>query len=470
MEWIKLLNNGRIRSSKSINYETRSEFQKDYHRIIGSSAFRRLQDKTQVFPLEKSDFIRTRLTHSLEVSSIAKSLGQVVCTRLRKYNEGTLSPDQESDICDILLAAGLLHDIGNPPFGHFGEEVLQNWFKKNLSRIDFEGIPLDKYLDKQMVRDLQSFEGNAQTIRIIAKLHTLVDTNGMNLTKALLSTLIKYPCSSLEMKSSDSIIHKKMGYFYSEKETFTQIIEGTGNISCRHPLTYLLEAADDISYLTADFEDATKKGILNINKFKIIAEKNLSSSETDAETSKHLKEALLELDNYLILNKDKANPEFSAIQNWIITIQGKLINATAFAFTYNQNYKQIMEGTFNQDLFIGTHSETLVATLREVAYTYIFKDKEIQKLEIAAEKILGNLLDIFIPAVIEYDTNQKLSAFNKKVIDIISESHKHVYEQCSVGLNDIEKLYLRLMMVTDFISGMTDSYAKNLYKELNGIY
>ncbi len=176
---------------------------------------------------------------------------------------------------------------------------------------------------------------------------------------------------------------------------------------------------------------------------------------------------MTDLEYYLQQSCGRANPELNALQNWIVSVQGRLINAAAYSFTYN--YEQIMDGKFNSDLFEGTHAELLVETLREVAYKFIFRNFEIQKLEIAAEKILSNLLDIFIPSVINFDTDNKLSPYSKKVLDLVSESHKHVYLECSDGLDEQEKLYLRLMMITDYISGMTDSYAKNLYKELNGI-
>jgi len=467
MDWNILLSSERIRTKKNIsNYETRSEFQKDYHRIIGSSAFRRLQDKTQVFPLEKSDFVRTRLTHSLEVSSIAKSLGQIIFNKLRKYNiDDSITAEQESDICDILLCAGLLHDIGNPPFGHFGEVVIQNWFKQNLNTLKFKNNSVSSLLTDQMNQDFYFFEGNAQSIRIITKLHTLIDINGMNLTEALLSTLIKYPCNSIEIKKDDSIKHKKMGYFYSERETFNSIIENTGTNGNRHPLTFILEAADDIAYLTADIEDATKKGIININKIKKLMTEKISPTSRDED--KYLIESLADLELYLNQNKEKANPELNAIQNWIIKLQGQLIYCVTYSFT--TNYESIMSGNFESDLFKGTFGESLAGALQDLASTYIFKNQGIQKLEIAAESILSNLLDIFVPAVITFDTDIKQSSYQKKVIDIISESHKHVYLQCSKGFEENEKLYLRLLMVTDFISGMTDSYAKNLYKELNGI-
>lgn len=469
MEWNQLLDKNRIRNSKTISKtDIRSEFQKDYHRIIISSAFRRLQDKTQVFPLEKSDFIRTRLTHSLEVSSIAKSLGQSVCHKLKELKHYDLNEKQEADINDILLCAGLLHDIGNPPFGHFGEVVIQDWFKVNLKKLTFEDKPLSDCLNKQMICDFENFEGNAQTVRIVSKLHSLIDINGMNLTMGLLSTLMKYPCNSTEVKKDSSIIYKKMGYFYSEKETYNQIIKSVGINGCRHPLTFLLEAADDIAYMTADLEDAAKKKLITIAQIINLYENIAIKEDVGKDEFKYLNQAIDTLKTMKCENED-----FNVIQNWLIYVQGLLIYTATYSFTFN--YIEIMNGSYNTDLFEGTHAHELVKMLKDMAYQYIFRNNEIQKLEIAAEKILGNLLDIFVPAVLYYNTDKKMTAFNKKVIDLISKSHLNVYLKCTENLNDksedesSEKLYLRLMMVTDFISGMTDSYAKNLYKELNGL-
>ena len=210
MDWDTLLCEDRIRSfvRKAGASDLRSEFEKDYHRIIGSASFRRLQDKTQVFPLDRSDFIRTRLTHSLEVSSFAKSLGQNISESIRKnVKDETFTLEHKAAICDILQCAGLIHDIGNPPFGHFGETAIQEWFKKNLDRLEFEGTPVVELLNEQMVQDFYHFEGNTQAFRVVTKLHFLVDEHGMNLTKGLLGAIIKYPGSSLEMNPKLSLIH-----------------------------------------------------------------------------------------------------------------------------------------------------------------------------------------------------------------------------------------------------------------------
>ena len=185
MDWQTLLCDDRIRSyKKQSSTDLRTEFEKDYHRIIGSASFRRLQDKTQVFPLDRSDFIRTRLTHSLEVSSLAKSLGQNISESIRTIiKDETFTPEHKAAVCDILQCAGLIHDIGNPPFGHFGETAIQDWFKKNLERLTFKGRTLAEILEPQMVQDFCHFEGNTQAFRVVTRLHFLVDEHGMNLTK-----------------------------------------------------------------------------------------------------------------------------------------------------------------------------------------------------------------------------------------------------------------------------------------------
>ena len=252
MEWNKLLCSQRFRGIRASagSGDLRTEFEKDYHRIINSASFRRLQDKTQVFPLDKSDFIRTRLTHSLEVSSFGKSLGQNISEKiLRTVRDDSFLPEYKAYICDILQCAGLLHDIGNPPFGHFGETAIRQWFRENLPRLEFEGAPIEKILSPQMREDFYHFEGNTQALRLVTKLHILVDEHGMNLTKALLGTIIKYPVSSLEInKNSGNIKDKKMGYYYAEREIFKDLQNTLGTEGCRHPLTFILEAADDIAY------------------------------------------------------------------------------------------------------------------------------------------------------------------------------------------------------------------------------
>ena len=283
MNWKNILCEDRIRqfSKSTSSRDLRTEFEKDYHRIISSAAFRRLQDKTQVFPLDKNDYVRTRLTHSLEVSSFARSLGQsvgqsIINNKLSK----DFSYEQRESISDILECAGLIHDIGNPPFGHFGESAIQDWCKNNFVKLTFKEKKIDEILSDEQKNDFYHFEGNAQALRVVSKLHFLVDENGMNLTKALLSTIIKYPVNSTGIdKYSGNIRTKKMGYFDADKDIFENVDASVGSNGNRNPLTYLLEAADDIAYLTADIEDSLKKGMISLDTLILEINKRISKSQ-----------------------------------------------------------------------------------------------------------------------------------------------------------------------------------------------
>ncbi len=469
MEWKQLLCGDRIRmyqGSKSSG-DLRTEFEKDYHRIIGSASFRRLQDKTQVFPLDKSDFVRTRLTHSLEVSSFAKSLGQNISKKiLLEIKDPDFKESYQADVCDILQCAGLLHDIGNPPFGHFGETVIREWFLKNLGRLTFQGKTLEEQLLPQMKADLYNFEGNTQALRLVTKLHYLVDKHGMNLTKGLLGTIIKYPVSSLEINDkSGNIKDKKMGYYYAEQEIFADLQRSLGTCGARHPLTYVLEAADDIAYRTADIEDSFKKG--RITYGQLLQELREGGDGEIADGDYMWLTASLDERYKKALERGISQPEVYAVQNWVVRIQGKMIASATYGFA--KNYEDIMKGTYTKDLFAGTSMEHMAYVLGDIAYRYTFISKPILKLEIAAETIMNFLLDKFVDAVVHYDTGQKLTPVQKKMIALISDNYKAIYQIYSEDKDEVEKLYLRLLLVTDYICGMTDSYAKLLYQELNGL-
>lgn len=474
MKWEQLLCEKRQTKSRTKNNnDLRNEFQKDYHRIICSASFRRLQDKTQVFPLDKSDFVRTRLTHSLEVSSFAKSLGQTAFQYLIENNniDSELTPEIKNKVCSILECAGLLHDIGNPPFGHFGEESIRNWFELNLKEIKFNGTTLDECLDEQMKKDLLNFEGNAQALRLLTKLHYLVDENGMHLTYALLNTLIKYPVSSCEIdKHSGNIKTKKMGYYLAEQELFNNITSSTGANGYRYPLTYLLEAADDIAYLTADIEDAVKKGYLTYHQLlRQLKRDDYKQKCADEKELNRYNGAIEQLEEKYEKAKTNgvSNPELNAVQNWVIRIQGTLLSCASYGFT--KNYRSIMNGTFTKEVLADSQGNTLSTTLRNISYEYVFRSKPILKMEITAGNIINFLLDKFIPAAVHYDTEIRLSPMEDRLMSIISENYLQIYAIYSKNKSDKEKLYLRLLLVTDFICGMTDNYAKCLYQELSGI-
>lgn len=242
MNWDDLLNEGRFRppSEERSNVDRRNAFEDDYTRLIFSSAVRRLQDKAQVFPLDNSDFVRTRLTHSLEVSAIGRSIGASVENELADKCKHLFKKEHIGKISSILAVVGLAHDLGNPPFGHFGEcaiqEYFKNWFEKGNGA----------ELTNEQKQDFINFEGNAQSFRLLSKLHYLIDENGFNMTFATLASLLKYPRSSVEgnVKGSQKVSYKKFGYFQTEKDTFDRVKNETGIKSYRHPIAFLLEAAD----------------------------------------------------------------------------------------------------------------------------------------------------------------------------------------------------------------------------------
>lgn len=469
MEWSRLLSAERIRPVKvrAGSGDLRTEYEKDYHRIIGSASFRRLQDKTQVFPLDKSDFIRTRLTHSLEVSSFGKSLGQNISQKiLKEIQDPDFKPEYQGYICDILQCAGLLHDIGNPPFGHFGETVIREWFQAHMGSLQLAGRPLTELLTEQMQADFYQFEGNTQALRLVTKLHYLVDEHGMNLTQALLGTIIKYPVSSLEIdKKSGDIRTKKMGYYYAERDLFDRVQQTLGTNGHRHPLAFALEAADDIAYKTADVEDAFKKGCITYQQF--LEELRAYGQREDA--GQDYEKLLEALESRYQKGQERkvANPEAYAIQNWIVMVQGKLLACATEQFT--QHYTEIMTGTYRQELLSEGDGAKLADALGDIAYRYAFITEPIYKLEIAAETIMDFLLERFVDAAIVYDSGEPLTAVQTKLMALISDNYKAIYRYYSQDKSPEEKLYLRLLLVTDFICGMTDSYAKRLYQELSGI-
>ena len=471
MNWKSLLSAKRVGSygrTGAGNGDLRSEFEKDYHRIIGSATFRRLQDKTQVFALDKSDFIRTRLTHSLEVSSFARSLGQNIAQYiLDNHLDRDFTLETKYEICEILQCAGLIHDIGNPPFGHFGEEAIRDWFVRKLPSLSFRGQLVTDLLEEQMLQDLYLYEGNAQALRQVTKLHFLVNENGMNLTYALLNTIIKYPVPSVEADPGCSnIACKKYGYFAAEQNLYYRISKEMGTTGRRHPLTFILEAADDIAYKTADIEDAFKKGFISYEKLR---QELIRARDNAKEKSSQLDPAQILDRQYQNAVKNKiSNPKRYAVQNMTVRLHSGLMFCATYGFT--SNYLRIMDGTYEHDLFYGTYGEWVMDALGDIAYRYAFTSGQILEMEISAGTILENMMDRFVPAVLYYDTEVPQGMMDRKFIRLISENYRQMYHIYSSRCErEEEKLYLRLLLVTDFISGMTDSFAKDLYQRMNGI-
>lgn len=471
LSWDKITSEERIpKKTGNHNYKNyRSEIESDYLRIIRSASFRRLQDKTQVFPLDSSDFVRTRLTHSIEVSSIAKVIAKQVCSAIEEQH---LYPQGELDVLKVietLNCACLLHDLGNPPFGHFGETAIRNWFKHNLSCKLFKGKPLSDYLTDAQKLDLINYEGNAQALRIVLKLHRHVSDDGMHLTSAVMDTIIKYPTSSLEKAAEDqkakgerSLLKKKIGYFQSEQKLYQEIKENTGCINCRNPLAFILEAADDLAYTFADLEDGYNKGLYSYFQLhQVIASvedtKGLEQLEKGLETAIKMK-----------ANKEKGfDPYKQAVFDWLSRKQLFCITRVAIAFI--DHYDEIMNGTFKQELLAVSSEAALIKALKKFSFDQIYNIAPILKLELMGNEILTFLLDRFMEALVVYDSSEEISEIQEKYIDLLSRNYLDAYHRCTEHKEEHEKLYERLLLGCDFIAGMTDSYAKRLYQELKGL-
>lgn len=475
LKWYQILNKKRIKDYKVTRKasDLRDEFENDYDRILFSASFRRLQDKAQVFPLEKLDFVRTRLTHSLEVSSIAKSLGRTIGAQLMRKTEGSeeeVTSEYVDDMCNILACAGLIHDLGNPPFGHFGEVAIREWFEQHLKVCEdgnyyfvFDGY--EALLDRQEALDLLNFEGNAQALRILTKLHFVIDRYGMNLTLGVLSSIIKYPISSLEVGTKGKL-SKKIGYYKSEASEFEEIMEVMELGGARNPLVYILEAADDIAYLLGDLEDAFSKRILSHDVFKMRYEAFL---EEEGYEEKSFEESL---DFYLTKNYDKAKETYGyedpgeyAMKSFIIKLNKYLRASVVEEFL--SSYDRIMDGNYQGELIANSKAKKIMLFLRQLSKDYVYNNEAIVKSEVVGYNIIHKLLDTFVKASLNKEVKPYVG-YDGKVYAMISKNYRLVCKN-SMEQGVGSETYYRLLLVTDFICGMTDSYAAKVYKEVMGM-
>lgn len=488
MEWKKLLTQIRLsnekKDAKAFEDYYISPFERDYERIVSSAAFRRLQDKTQVFPLAKSDFVRTRLTHSIEVSTIAKQLGIMSFQNTSSYqhlpidcdehNNEKLKSKRVGDIEAILSCAGLLHDLGNPPFGHAGEKIIREWFKDNLKNIYLlkgnNEKPVSELLNKRHITDLKNFEGNAQAFRILSKAR---HQSEINLPFSIISTLIKYPTRCNEI--GDANIRHKMGCFQAEESIFVKIAGEVGTIDeegevIRHPLAYLVEAADDIAYMTADLEDAVKAGIVNVNELLCFFREEYESLKgKDSESKQHMDRTNEIINEMEFLNK-KEKDKTKVMSQWGSYLRKWLMYVVCWRFS--RSYDSILQGKYEYDLFHDNNHSVTVKLLKSAMSEYVFNSRMIIEPEISAQIILNFLLDKFVPAVIRFDNNGVMTTQDKKVITLVSSNYIDDYFKAKAFdgiIDETELLYRRILIATDFISGMTDGYAKTLYKKMSGL-
>lgn len=470
--WYNLLNTSSFGENK--NDDDGLRFEKDYSNVINSSAFRRLQDKAQVFPLEKYDYVRTRLTHSLECSTIAEELGLRAIEVIDRHEEGGSIPLCKK-IPTLLKTAALLHDMGNPPFGHFGESVIRDWFKSNLSiQKATDGQPLEAILGKnsQEYKDLINFEGNAQLLRLVTKLSMANGdpSFGLDLTFSTLSIIIKYPVNSNAVMPTGGILSKKkLGYFSSETDIYREIQKRVCLRDRRHPLTFLLEAADDIAYLTSDIQDAHHKGLISISEMRSAFEQMLGLLNGD---SKQMLTAVI--DALTVKDGIAATlAESLALSNACALLRTFMI--IDCITTFDENYPSIMAGEYEKELLsCQEFSEKLVRCIRKLLKVYVYDEPNIIKSEISASRILSKLLETFIPAVLEYDKKETTS-LSSRIHILLSENYKyicskHIAEVASEDdAHSIDKqvTFQRILLATDYVCGMTDSYAKEIYNIIN---
>ena len=474
MEWAKLLCPTRIRElmtgegSHRADGDFRSQFQRDYDRSLFSTPVRRLQDKAQVFPLEPHDAVRTRLTHSLEVANVARGIASAVAQWLSET--GKLSdPAQRDAIPLIASTCGLIHDLGNPPFGHSGEESIRTWFTDRSDRLAgfFDSLARVQRGDhqRQLERDFLNFEGNAQTIRIVSKLQVLADYYGLNLTAGTLSAALKYTASS-DRADTSSLIHetRKPGYFASENVLIDKIREVTGTGESRNPITYLVEAADDIVYSVVDLEDGVKKGVIGWEEVESRLKQGANGDNGI------LEEILKKSDEYV----DRAEPKLERRERDEAMSQTFRTYAI-FRFTkaaidaFKNNHDLIMGGDFHGELVKESEVASIIKACKETAKRCIFlRDPTILEREIAGRHVIFDLMDKFWESVEKFNPDSEPGSpndFPAKIRSLISPNYRRVFNH-SLKDGSHPREYYRMQLVTDYVCGMTDSFATRLHAKL----
>ncbi|MFR0871785.1 MAG: deoxyguanosinetriphosphate triphosphohydrolase [Oscillospiraceae bacterium] len=390
MTWDRLLSSERSRVSAKRSGDIRSEFAKDYHRIISSASFRRLQDKTQVFPLD-----REFRAHKADAFAGGKLLCGFDCGHGIRKARGESPGDHPAGTRRLCGDTALRRadTISEASVRAFREYTIREWFSDNL-QAHLPGKSVYELLTPQQRADLENFEGNAQALRVLARLHFLVDENGMNLTYALLNTIIKYPVPSTGIdKKSGDIRTKKMGYFAAEQPLYEKITNSTGAVGCRYPLTWLLESADDIAYKTADIEDAQRKGLLTYTILLTeLTSPQLREKCRTAEELELLEKAAGMLPHYLETAKERGMPstEENAVQNFLVRVQSMMICAAAESFV--RNYDRIMRGELRTELLADSPARTLSDALSDIAYRYAFNSKEILRIELSVSEMMNACL------------------------------------------------------------------------------
>lgn len=421
--------------------ETRLGFEVDYDRIIFSSAFRSLQDKTQVIPLSKTSFVHTRLTHSLEVSVVGRSLGRAVGKKiLEKHPNLVALGYQFNDFGAIVATASLAHDIGNPPFGHSGEKAIGEYFKTGKGKVYQSKLRPDEY------QDLVDFEGNANGFKILTETRPGVD-GGLRLSYATLGAFTKYPKGSLPKKPTKHITHKKFGYFQSEKNFFEEVATEVGLIPqeidgqvtySRHPLAFLVEAADDICYTIIDFEDGINLGLI---QEEYALEYLINLVKDTIQTKKY---------HGLTTTADRLSYLRSLAINALITEAANI---------FIDNEESILAGTFDSALVEKSKYKAQINDIIKISVDKIYQSKEVVEKEIAGYEILATLLDRYCTATDHYHQGE---ASNYDQLILKAEGENFDYEN--------KDLYQRLINISKYVASLTDGNALLKFQKIRGMH
>jgi dGTPase len=432
--------------------EVRTSFLRDYDRIIFSSAFRRLQNKTQVFPLPGPVFVHNRLTHSLEVASVGRSLGKAVGDALAERYPGFGDGFREFykyELPSVIAAACLAHDIGNPPFGHSGEDAIRNFFRELEGE---EKLRFAAELTPNQQQDFLWFEGNANAFRTLTHAFNERSPGGFRLTYATLASIVKYPTDSLNGFNKQQLVTKKSGFFDSEIGTYKAIADEVGiprlspdkNVYARHPFVYLVEAADDICYRIIDFEDAHRLHIISIETIQ-----ELFLSFFDQEEGYDARDRVEKV--FYEINDDNQKVQF---------LRAKLINLLIFRVRdiFMAREEELLKGELAKSLIEYLPAKELELVKRIDAYSvqHIYNHRSVVEIEIAGYNVIGGMLREFFGALLQPGTNK-----SQKLKQLISKQFVITGRQ--------DSLYSDIQSVVDFIAGMTDLYAVDLYRKIAGI-
>ena len=439
MNWPHLLSSNRTGQKQSTHEQSRSAFEQDYDRIIFSHPFRKLQDKTQVHPLPELDFVHTRLTHSLEVSSVGRSLGkrvgEVILQRHPELNQNF----SLFDFGAIVAAASLAHDIGNPPFGHAGEDAISDFFVHHLQGQSFK----DKVSEAEW-NDLIKFEGNAQGFRLLTK-----NQYGLKLTFATLGAFTKYPCPALfPQRAKSKRSQKKFGFFQTEKELFNEVAlqlrltEKAENVSLRHPLAFLVEAADDICYSIIDLEDGCSLGLVGYEEAKVLFEGVITKNKSKLGKLDHL---------------GSQQEKIGYLRALAI---GDLMDECSSLFLEKE--VEILSGKF--DLALADHcpSKSALKNIINVSRSKIYQARQVVEIEAAGHEVLPGLLDEFTKAGFYLMKDTKSRKYQNLQLLLPQELQLDLTARPT-------NVYFMLRNIIDFISGLTDRHALSLYRKIKGI-